>query len=393
MKQLILCFLLITGFPGFILAQRPTTFYNFPADIATDIKKDTTAWKYQTAAVNYSFIGDHKNTLISWDTAVQSRKYKPTAADSALLKNASLKNARDYIIERSKKEQVIIINEAHHNPMHRRFTSSLLKGLYQNGYRYLGLEAIEDSLINERNYAVKESGYYTNEPEFGNMIYEARRLGFIVFGYEAPEGKNGKEREIAQAQNIKQYMQAHPEGKVIIHCGFDHIFEGEVRNWEKAMAGRLKEYTGIDPFTIDQVKFSERSSPELSHYFVNATNKKEAFVLIDAQHQAFRGSTTPPQTDLVIIHPRTRYKWDRPHWRALGRKTYWLPKKRLTGLSFPLMVMAMRTDELENGVPADIIYLESPEHKKPLYLTPGKYTLLMRNDAHEFRSRADITVR
>lgn len=393
MKQLILFCLLAIGIPGFLSAQIPTTFYKFSTDIATEIEKDTTAWKYQTAAVNYSFIGDHKNTLISWDTAVKSRKYKPTTADSTLLKNSNLKNAKDYIIERSKKEQIIIINEAHHNPMHRRFTSSLLKGLYQNGYRYLGLEAIEDSAINERNYAIKESGYYTNEPEFGNLIQEARKLGFIIFAYEATDGKNGKEREIEQAQNIKRYRQAHPEGKVIVHCGFDHVFEGEVRNWEKAMAGRLKEYTGIDPFTIDQVKFSERSSPELSHYLVNATSKKEAFVLIDTQQQPFRGNNTPPQTDLVIIHPRTRYEWERPHWRANGRKTYWLPKKILRSKVYPLQVLAYRAAEAEKGIPADLVQLESAADKKPLYLPAGKYILELRNKAYEIVSRRLIKVR
>jgi len=126
----------------------------------------------------------------------------------------------------------------------------------------LGLEAIADSTINERNYAIQESSYYTKEPEYGNLISEARRLGFNLYGYEASEGKNGKEREIEQAKNIKKFMQAHQNGKYIIHCGFDHVFENEVKNWEKAMAGRLKEYTSIDPFTIAQVKFSEKSKSE-----------------------------------------------------------------------------------------------------------------------------------
>lgn len=82
-----------------------------------------------------------------------------------------------------------------------------------------------------------------------------------MFGYEATGGENGKEREIAQARNIIRFIDQNPHGKLLIHCGHDHVIEGmpSSRAWEKAMAGRLKEYTQIDPFTIDQTQFAEKS--------------------------------------------------------------------------------------------------------------------------------------
>lgn len=393
MKQVALSFILTTGAHSIALAQDNVNFYKCSSDIQADIGKDTTDWKYQTAAVRYSFVGDHKNTLLMWDKALRNRPYKPDAADSAYLKSAKRKNARDYILERARTEQLIIINEAHHNPMHRRFTAGLLKDLYRQGYRYLGLEALADSAVNERNYATKESGYYTSEPEFGNLIYEARKLGFILFGYEAAEGKNGKEREIEQARNIQQFKATHPEGKMIIHCGFDHVYEGEVRNWEKAMAGRLKEYTGIDPFTIDQVKFSERSSPELSHYFVYTTTTNDAFILTDPEEGIFRGITSPHQTDIAVIHPLTRYINDRPHWRASGRKAYRLPESTLKAGAYPVQVLAYRAGEEVNGIPADIIELESTSDTKPLYLAPGRYTLVSRNKTYQVVHTNTITIK
>jgi hypothetical protein len=43
------------------------------------------------------------------------------------------------------------------------------------------------------------------------------------------------------------------------------------KSWEKAMAGRLKEKTGIDPFTIDQVAYSEKGERKfLSPYIMLA---------------------------------------------------------------------------------------------------------------------------
>lgn len=382
MKNTMLTLLIAITPIGHALAQDASETYLFQADQQQALERDTTAWKYQTAAVRYSFIGDHKNTLQMWDKAVQSRPYLPKGTDSTYIKNAKQQDARDYILERAKKEQLIIINEAHHNPMHRRFTASLLKDLYRQGYRYLGLEALADSAINERNYATKESGYYTNEPEFGNMIYEARQIGFIIFGYEAAEGKNGKEREIEQARNIQQFIQKHSNGKVIIHCGFDHVFEGEVRSWEKAMAGRLKEYTGIDPFTIDQVKFSERSSPELSHYFVYATNSATAFVLIDPKLGPFRGLGTP-QTDVVIIHPMIPYFRERPDFRSRGRKAFWISRYLSATQAYPVQVLAYREGEQGKGIPADIIELKSEQDKTPVMLAPGEYMLLFRDKNYQ----------
>ncbi len=144
-----------------------------------------------------------------------------------------------------------IINEAHHVPKHRAFTRSLLKELYANGYRYLGLEALFDAAVNETKFPVIETGYYTKEPEFGNLISEALATGFTLFSYEASQGKNGKEREIEQAENIQKFIENNPKAKVLIHCGYAHAYENDYPAWGKAMAGRLKQNMNIDPLTID----------------------------------------------------------------------------------------------------------------------------------------------
>lgn len=85
--------------------------------------------------------------------------------------------------------------------------------MYQNGYQYLGLEALFDSLINERKYPIQESGYYIKEPEFGNLITEALNIGYKLFSYEATKNKNGEEREIEQALNIQKFIYNNPTVK------------------------------------------------------------------------------------------------------------------------------------------------------------------------------------
>lgn len=389
-KLILSAILFISSIPC-VQAQDDNEKYRFIDHISKAIEKDTTEWRYQSGAVNFSFVGDYRNALAAWDKAMSKKDYTPTASDSLILKSAYVQDAKNYILERAKKEKILIINEAHHNPKHRTFTRSLLKSLYDNGYRYLGLEAISDTAVNERNYALQSSGYYTAEPEFGNLIYEAKKLGFVIFGYEASMGKNGKEREIEQAKNIHEFMKLNTDGKYIIHCGFDHVYEGEVRNWEKAMAGRLKEYSGIDPFTIDQVKLSEHSKASRNHYFLNATEEKEPFVLKSPDNTVFNALNESKQTDILLIHPATEYKYERPAWIFYDKKEYWIPEDRLKKYPSTVQIMAFRDQEYENeGVPTDIIELSSEKTNKPLCLGHGKHTIIVRNNSYEVIDKFEI---
>ena len=304
-------------------------------------------------------------------------------------------NAREYIIERSKNEQIIIINEAHTNSNHRTFTHSLLQGLYDNGYRYLGLEALFDTLINERKYPIIESGYYTKEPEFGNLIYTAIKIGFTLFGYEAMGNVNGKEREIAQARNIVNFIKQNPHGKVLIHCGHDHVIKGTPNNptWEKAMAGRLKEYTQINPFTIDQTQFSEKSERKYNHPYIAMVNKEFPVVLLDEDGNVFNGKKGNDQVDVRIIHPETQYVNNRPNWLlAVGnRKEYHIENSKIT--QYPLLVLAYRKSDFENnGVPADIIEVFENENIFSLILDKGTYEIIMKDKDYNIINRYEIRI-
>lgn len=393
-KLNLIILILICSLCSKLMGQTTQEVYLFAEDVNASIARDTVPWRYQTGAVAYSFIGDYKNTLLTWDLNGPRRAYVPTKMDSAYLLSAKVVDAREYILERTKNERILIINEAHHHGRHRLFTRSLLKGLYAQGYRYLGLEALEDSLINVRNYVVQKSGYYTQEPEFGNMVYEARRLGFTIFGYEAGPGKNGKEREIEQAERIQQFMNQHPDGKYVIHCGFDHAFEKEVRQWEKAMAGRLLEYTGIDPLTVDQVKFTEKSVPNYGHYFTYATGTDKPFVLQQNDGTVFNGFSEPRQTDIVVIHPVSSYEHDKASWQRDGKTAFKIPVKKLKGLSYPLQVLVYRKNELTlRGTPADLLEINKATDLRPLYLFPGDYVLEFRNRKYEVLQTLEVKVK
>lgn len=237
-----------------------------------------------------------------------------------------------------------------------------------------------------------ESGIYTREPEFGNMISEALKLGFVVFGYEASAGKNGKEREIEQAENIKRFIDSNKNGKVLIHCGYAHVNENIYKPWEKAMTGRLKEYTDIDPYTINQETFSEKGSFEINPAFVNLNTSGEPIVLIDQQGQPFTGTSDPKQTDLKIIHPVTQYKNNRPQWLAKDKNPYSIDASKLK--IFSVLALAYRKGEFKNnGIPADIIEIKDQQSTNTLFLATGKYEIIFKDVNYKVINSLDVDIK
>lgn len=375
-----------------VVGQSNSEIYRFSKEILSQIDKDTVAWKYQTGATELSFIGNYQKVLHIWDKN-GVRKPKTTEEDSLYFTNSSKVNAKDYIIEQSKNTQIVIINEAHHISKHRAFTKSLLKELYDNGYRYLGLEALFDSTINERKFPVMKSGYYTKEPEFGNLISEALQIGFTLFSYEASEGKNGKEREIEQAENIQKYIESNPKGKVLIHCGYAHVYENEYPAWGKAMAGRLKENMKIDPLTIDQTMFLEKSEKENNHLFIKLHDKNEPIILIDENGHVFNGKSEIRQTDIVVIHPQTKYTNNRPDWLLDGKERYTIPHSKIEN-NESLIILAYRNNEFESdGIPADIIEITDNKTLKELYLKKGIYTVVIKDKNYNIVDKYNIKIK
>lgn len=375
-----------------VFGQSNPEIYRFSKDILSKIENDTTAWKYQIGATELSFSGYYREVLQIWDKN-GVRKSSITTEDSLYFIRSSQVNAKDYILEQSKNAQIIIINEAHHIPQHRTFTKSLLKELYDNGYRYLGLEALFDSTINVSKYPVIETGYYTKEPEFGNFITEALKVGFILFSYEASEGKNGKEREIEQAENIQKFIENHPAGKVLIHCGYAHVYENDYPAWGKAMAGRLKDNMKIDPLTIDQTMFLERSDAKNNHFLIKLNKTKEPIILIDENGKVFNGLNDIKQTDIVIIHPPTDYINNRPDWLMHGRKEYTIPLSKIKKHP-PLLILAYRNNEFENnGIPTDIIEITDNSTPSKLYLTNGTYTIVMKDKNYTILNKYSIQIK
>ena len=201
----------------------------------------------QVLATYHSFSGQYEKAEMEFPLKeVQPKKLKK-------LKRKSIEDI-------GRKNQFVLFNEAHHVPRHRYLVGSLLKDYYNLGFRFLGLEALFNDSIVQRGYLNCSDGVYTRDPIMGNLIREAKRIGYQVFKYEGTS--TGQEREREQIKGIKENtLDVCPNAKAIILAGYSHINEGpDTRH--KWMGGLLHEELGINPYTINQTylmpKFIER---------------------------------------------------------------------------------------------------------------------------------------
>lgn len=331
--------------------------YKFSSDIFDYIKKDSGYWRGGVTSSDLSFIGLYKEALIEYDKPRQNKKTISESDSLEFIKNYKPVDARKFIIQKAKENQVLIFNEAHYNPRNRVFVASLLKDLKDVGYKYFAAETFSnDSSFKKSKHPSFQTGYYSKEPEFGNLVREALKLNFSLYPYEDSTGANGKEREIEEAKNLQLLLQKKPNTKIIIYCGFAHIYEDSIPVWQKAMAGRLKELTGIDPYTIDQIVLSEKSQEDIENPYFKLIHSGIYSILVDKNGDAFNNG----KVDALLYSPSTKYVYNRPNWTFENHKVPYFLNSKDINISFPIIVKAyIDTDDLETSIPIDIIEIKS----------------------------------
>ena len=345
-----------------------------------------------------------------------------TARASALneLQSYELTPAEPVIVELARTANLLVITEAHTKPEHRVFTRCLLDDLYAIGYRHLGLENLQtiyqsagshpfDSLLQRRGYPVQTilSGIYPSEPEYGNLLRHAIALGFQLFAYE-DNGSSDSERDLAQAENIIAYQQAHPGEKIVCHGGWYHAIEdaqpkrpGTEEYW---MAYHYKRLTGDDPLTVYQDAMNVKRAPQQSSSPYYAALEKrlspggEPLVLRKDGH-LWRGPDEPLPFDVVTLTPplsstNARRGW--AGWDCDGRAYGSLPVGELvSGLPasfrFPLLLEVRGRYDSSIATPVYAVQLEAGSVPESTPLWRGEYAVTVRNRSGE-AIRKTVTV-
>lgn len=360
----------------------------------------------QMLGTEYSYIGRYQKALEYFDRPAARR---PKAAQKpGQLTSAARYESRDAInaiLEMADKHQVIMINEAHHVPLHRAFTLQLLDGLYRQGFRYFCAETLSahDEALQTRGYPTIQSGTYTAEPVYADLVRTALNLRYKVTPYECqdapPQDHSGNPipamniREQGQARNLKErILDKDPAAKIIVHAGYGHIYkklqtrkQGELR----CMALAFQELTGIEPFSIDQTEMSEANKPEIEkpdYRFAveNHLVTDKPVVLRDKETQNFFvGAANGLGYDLTVVHPRTRYENGRPTWLSLGgRRT---PHTVQTDLYPPqgssyLAQAFLKKEMSPEAIPIDQMDYNADEPLPTLWLPTGKMHIRIVDD-------------
>lgn len=359
--------------------------YKFSAEIEETLQKDTTIWKYEPAAWAYSRIGEHEQSLFQWEKSREAlhNAFGFRDVDSlnidTILQNYELKNAIDYINQEAVNYKVLIVNEAHHNPRHRTFTTQLLPKLSSLGYTKIGFEAVVDSINRIKNHPSFGLGFYTAEPQFGELLRASIQNNFELFGYDDDGELQGAEREKYQAKMIFEQLQKNPNAKIIIHCGFGHHREDAKSN---TMGYYLKSLYGIDPLTIDQERYNEQHSGENEHELYKKLLINESSVLMNDKGVAFtKDKTTSPEIDIQVFHPRTKYITKRPNWLEYNDKIITEVPIPISDLNCPCLVFAFpKSEEIDKSIPVDIFEMTELETSVFLSLKEKEsYKIIIQN--------------
>ncbi len=178
------------------------TLANLEACLPSLTDPDERSMTMQILAAIRAFVGDTRGALEAFDS-VEQRDYSADPAPT-LQENATCLEALPEILRAAQGRQIVILNEAHHVPRCRAFALPLALALRQQGFTYFAAETfgsdIQDTV--RKGYPNRGTGFYSEEPVFGDLVRQALRVGYRFVDYEARPPKNRKaEADDTEANN------------------------------------------------------------------------------------------------------------------------------------------------------------------------------------------------
>ena len=383
-----------------------------------DRYRASTQWRdlyFELLATDESFVGNDAEAIADFDSAKSLPTIvSDTKTNSAVtaLQGYEPVDARQAVLKLADTHRVLFINEAHHVSQGRAFILSLLKGLYQRGFRYYAAETLnqKDGDLQKRGYPIQQTGYLTTEPVFGDLIRTALTIGFKVVPYEYQGSKSLIEasdplaevelRERGEAQNLYDRTLKHdPNAKIIVHAGYGHIYKQvSTMSWsvgdlgmKKAgggtfipMAVYFQRMSGIMPFSIDQADLFAHSAPAYESPLYRYMTAQRSVKDVPVVFRNVRGQYYVPPTvrggyDVIICHPRPQYQNGRPTWLRMGgqRRPIAIPPAFAAPQTGSVLVQAFyRNEDPSQAVPVDQVEISAGNGPLPALMLPkGRFLL------------------
>ena len=355
-----------------------------------------------------TFIGDYDGAAASFSIAQPAQ---PDDASTPLGGGWQAKPAADAILELAKDRKAVFFNEAHSAPVTRTLTIELLAKLRAQGFNWFAAETLyrNDENLNQRGYPTPDSGFYINEPLYGEMVRTALKLGFKVIAYDVENAGAGDPRELAGAQKLYHVFKQDPNARLVVDAGFAHIQKSGKYLGGSSMAEFFEKMSGIDPLCVEQTMMIQHARPDQDHPYYTA--------IIDAYHLKWpivfvNGKQTwtlkPKEYDISVVFPSYPRNDLRPDWLALGglRMPYPVAGDMCRG-RFPCLIEARYANEGDDAVAADRALLNIMQPgtdiadrvqtdpgtvKSRLFLRPGKYHINAVDRSNRIITSREVTI-
>ena len=357
-----------------------------------------------------TFIGDYDGAAASFSIA---QPKQDDDGPSPLGAGYTMKPAADVILEMARTRKAVFFNEAHSAPVTRTLTIELLPKLRAQGYNYFAAETLYDTDhdLQKRGYPTAKSGFYVDEPLYGEMVRTALRLGFKVIAYDVESAGAGDARERAGAERLYQEVfKKDPNAKLVVNAGFAHVQKSGRYLGGSSMGEFFKKVSGIDPLTIEQTMLIQHARAEQDHPYYAAVvqqlkpTQPSVFVASDGKPWTLK----PDKYDISVLFPTYEVVKQRPNWLALGgERVVYSVGSEMCRNQYPCMVEAFYAGEDDAAVAADrtvlnVIDAQSPENQRVLaghgqtqsrlFLRPGSYRIKVSDKSNRQVLSRDITV-
>jgi hypothetical protein len=353
---------------------------------------------YQEMSEFLAFAGDYamaaKYSMLPFD-ALPPRSKKTLLQHILDLKDIQSSEAKTFITGMSMNARVLMIDETPAKPFHRAFTYSLLQDLYNQGFRYFAMETFNNSTSKSLQGVNVFTGEYTSEPMGGELVRKALEIGYVLVSYDdtLAAKHTPSERDSIQAVNLYNVIRKDKAAKILVQASYWSISEKKIGNYIP-MAMRFKRISGIDPLTIEQTDLTEGSNFEYGRVFYNYFTDKfsitESSVIL--QNRQLVNLLEQPGYDIVVVHPPAVYKNDRPVWLTLNgekKETIIHPSEKEAFYIQAYYESEWRYDIPWQLVPADQTYNHTMNGDFTLYLRPGRYRVVVRDNGYKVLSVKD----
>ncbi len=383
-----------------------------------DVYASDTSWPFRVIFNQYiswyqTWVGDYAGARAAFSIAQPMAK---DDADSPLRGGGfSAQPAAQEILRLARGKQAVFFNENHSYALTRTLTVQMLAALREEGFDTFAAETLyeTDTGLQERGYPISDTGFYTEEPVYAEMVRTALRLGYRVVAYEAVSDATGSAREAEQARNLKRdVFDKHPKARLVVNAGYAHIQESGKYLDGVAMAQHFTRMTGIDPLTVEQTMMvpHEKLSNDHPWYTESAQASHGTQPFVFTTRDGTPWSLKKGAYDVSVFFPRETSRRGRPDWLTLGgQRIAYQVSGALCDTNYPCLIEARYAEEGDDAIPADRVVIEwmgrgaiasdrvrESSDAVPLadlYLRPGRYTVTARDTTNRRLQRQTITVR